>query len=396
MIPLLLPPDTVDFSTRGLGPLNFALSCQVKEEINGVFDLTMKYPATAKRADQIQYRSLIMATPSPDRLDDPQPFRVYRISKNIDGTLTAYARHPAIYDAAGVVIRPFKTEYPGIFYAMGGIEYFKLGGENMAFYGYDSMDGSDIKFTLKSPCSARAAIKQVIDTFGCEAEYGLLRVSDDEPRLIATRVGPRRGFDKGATIRYGVDLVDYQQDEDNLEFYTGVYPFWAGYVDGWFWSKNYTVASLGEETVSAPGQFGFSRILTLDLSDKFDTKPTADQLREAAQNHIAENGIGVPDFGLAIKRYAIRENLALGDTARVYYPQIGVAASARVMSLTWDVLAEKTTDLEIGSIRASIASIVAGNIGSIGNLSAALYHRTNVDSSAKTTSEEGGTENAGT
>lgn len=396
MIPLLFSPDSTDFSTRGLGPLNFAKSCIVKEEINGVFDLTLQYPVEAKRADLIQDRSIIMAPPSPDRLDDWQPFRVYHRKKNINGTMTAYARHAALYDAAGVPIRPFTAEYSGTYNAMGGIEAFKLGGESLDFYGYGDFDEPEVKFFLKSPCSARAAIKQVMETFeGGELDYRL-GSNPDGTGVFRTFLIPRRGQDNGKSIRYGVDLVGYDQDENNLNFFTGVYPFWAGYVDGWFWSKNYTVASLGTEVVSAPGDFNFSRVLTLDLSNEFDSKPTSDQLREAAQKYIAENKIGVPAFGLAVKRYAMKENMALGDTVRVYYPQIGVYAESRIMSLTWDVLAERTTDLEIGSIRASIADTVAGNIGSIGNLSAALYHRTNVDSSAKTTAEteEGGTENA--
>lgn len=392
MTPLLFSPDSTDFSTRGIGPLNFATSCVVKEEVNGVCDLAMQYPATANRADLIQFRSIIMAPPGPDRLEDWQPFRVYHIKKGINGMLTAYARHAAIYDAAGVPIRPFKTELPGPFYAMGGINAFKIGGENLSFDSLASSSAEDVVFELKTPCTARAAVKQVIDTYGGELIYGVLKSSSGS--TITTRLLTARGSDNGKSIRYGVDLVDYQQEQNNLNYYTGVYPFWAGYVDGWFWTKNYVVASLGEEVVSAPGEFTFSRVLPLDLSDQFDSKPNAVQLREAAQKYIAENNIGIPSFGLAVKRYAMHENMALGDTVRVYYPQIGVFAEARIMSLTWDVLAERTTDLEIGSIRASIADTVASNLGSIASLGAALYHRTNVASADTQETKEGGTENA--
>ena len=82
MIRLFESTDT-DFSTNGLGTLPDAISCIVTEKRNSEYELEMEYPITGQNYDLIEFRRLIFARPNP--YSKPQPFRIYAISKPING-----------------------------------------------------------------------------------------------------------------------------------------------------------------------------------------------------------------------------------------------------------------------------------------------------------------------
>lgn len=79
------------FSHNGLGSLPDAASCYVTEERNGEYELEMEYPLTGRRYTELQKRRIIFAKPNP--YDDPQPFRIYAITKPLHGIVTVHAAH---------------------------------------------------------------------------------------------------------------------------------------------------------------------------------------------------------------------------------------------------------------------------------------------------------------
>ena len=46
MIPILFNETATDFTTFGIGVLRECISCEVTEERNGSFELTLKYPTS--------------------------------------------------------------------------------------------------------------------------------------------------------------------------------------------------------------------------------------------------------------------------------------------------------------------------------------------------------------
>ena len=104
MKPILFPSTATEFKTQGLGVLTDAISCTVTEERNGAFELTMQYPDTGVHFDEITDRCIIYAIPSPYRA--PQPFRIYRITRPMNGVIMVYAQH-ITYDLSGVPLNPF-------------------------------------------------------------------------------------------------------------------------------------------------------------------------------------------------------------------------------------------------------------------------------------------------
>jgi hypothetical protein len=131
----------------------------------------------------------------------------------------------------------------------------------------------------------------------------------------------------------------------------------------------------GEETVYSPvvnavGNFGYVRIMTVDMSSKWEAKPTKDQLRSAASSYITRNQIGVPKVSWKInfipletteeyKNLGVLERVNLGDTVGVKFEKIGVDATARVNEIEWDVLRDKYISVSLGSVKSNIADTIA-------------------------------------
>ena len=107
MIPVLYSPNATDFSTFGLGVLTDTISCEVTEERNGVFECLLKYPVSGQHYGLITKECLIKAKPNDTAAE--QAFRIYRITKPLNGIVTIYGQHIS-YDLANVPVLPFSTE----------------------------------------------------------------------------------------------------------------------------------------------------------------------------------------------------------------------------------------------------------------------------------------------
>ena len=107
MIPVLYPANATDFSSFGLGVLTDTISCEVTEERNGVFECLLKYPVSGQHYELITKECIVKAKPNDTAAD--QAFRIYRITKPLNGIVTIYGQHIS-YDLANVPVLPFSTE----------------------------------------------------------------------------------------------------------------------------------------------------------------------------------------------------------------------------------------------------------------------------------------------
>ena len=101
MTPILFPSSSSSFTTQGIGRLTDALSCVVTEERNGEYELEMTYPISGVNFSSIAVQNIILA--KPNTFDDPQPFRIYSITRPLEGIVTINARHVS-YDLSGVIV----------------------------------------------------------------------------------------------------------------------------------------------------------------------------------------------------------------------------------------------------------------------------------------------------
>lgn len=345
---MLYPATENEFANNGYGVLSDAVSCIVTEERNGAYELEMQYPLTGIHYAQIKNNCIILA--KPNVTDVPQPFRIYRISKPLNGIITVSAAHIS-YDLAGIVLSPFSASSVGE--ALVGIANNSSTPNPFTFWTDKSTTGN---FSLLIPQSVRSIMGgsagSLLDVYGGEYAYDRYTV----------RLYNQRGSDNGVTIRYGKNLTDINQEENIQNVYTGVYPYWNG-------AEN-DLVTLPEKIINAPGTYSVTRIMALDLTQDFEEKPSVDDLRTRAEKYVSDNKIGVPTVSLTVsfvpleqteeyKDRAVLERVSLCDTVHVQFEQLGVDAQAEVIKTVYDVLGEKYQSIELGDAQTNIADTIA-------------------------------------
>lgn len=343
MKPVLFAPTATAFTTNGLGKLSDAASCTVKETRNGAFELTLKYPVEGIHYAEIQQRSIILAKPNP--VDLAQPFRVYRISKPINGLVTVYAYHIS-YDLTGIPVSPYSAA--SVQAALAGFSTNAVAANPFTFWSDMTSSGD---FTVKSPASVRSLLPTVLEVYGGEYKYDKYTV----------RLYQQRGVNRGVTIRYGKNLTDLKQDENCSNVYTGVYAY---YSDG------NGIVETNPKVTPAPGTYDYTRVLPLDLRAEFKEAPTAEALKAAAEQYMSDHNIGVPEVSLNVsfvqleqtqeyKDLALLERVELCDTVTVIFERLGVNATAQVTSTVYNVLIDAYDSVTIGNVRKNVAMTIA-------------------------------------
>lgn len=353
MKPILYPETEKDYTTNGLGVMADAISCQVIEERNGIYELTMEYPQSGIHYDELKMDRILLAKANPTA--DTQPFRIYRVTRPMSGRVFVYAQHIS-YDLSGVPVAPFAAGSAAA--AMAGIESNAAVANDFRFTTDKSMAAN---FNVTKPKSARACLGgsegSMLDVYGGELEF-------DRDRVILREA---RGMDRGVSIRYGKNLTDLEQEENCANVATGVYPYYHEEGDA-----GDILVALPEKILYAEGSYPRQKILTLDCSDAFEEAPTEEQLREYALRYMTRNKIGVPSVSLKVSfvqleqttEYAgkaLLERVSLCDTVSVEFPALGVSASAKCVRTEYDVLLERYTSVTLGDARNNLADTIVGD-----------------------------------
>ena len=349
MKPILFPSTATEFNTQGLGVLTDAIGCTVTEERNGAFELTMQYPDTGVHFDEITDRCIIYAIPSPYRA--PQPFRIYRITRPMDGIIMVYAQH-ITYDLSGVPLNPFTA-----INAPDALSKLSLNAAVDSPFTFWTDKATVASFAVSTPSSTRSVLGgssgSILDVYGGEYEWDSFTV----------RLYGHRGYDNGVVISYGKNLTDIEQDRNISNVATGIYPYWTN-AEG-------ALVTCDPKIVNAPGTYDFTRVVPVDFSNDFETQPTPAQLQARAEKYVEDNKIGIPKTSITasfvqLEQFPEYEDLALlekcdlCDTVTIRYPQLGVEAKAEIVKIETDVLLERYNSVEIGDVRTNIADTIVG------------------------------------
>lgn len=349
MKPILFPSTATEFNTHGLGVLTDAISCTVIEERNGAFELTMQYPDTGVHFGEITDRCIIYAIPSPYRA--PQPFRIYRITRPMDGIIMVYAQH-ITYDLSGVPLNPFTAVN-----APDALSKLSLNAAVDSPFTFWTDKSTVASFAVSTPSSTRSVLGgssgSILDVYGGEYEWDGFTV----------RLYGHRGYDNGVVISYGKNLTDIEQDRNISNVATGIYPYWTN-AEG-------ALVTCDPKIVNAPGTYDFTRVVPVDFSSDFEGQPTPEQLQARAEKYVEYNKIGIPKTSITasfvqLEQFPEYEDLALlekcdlCDTVTIRYPQLGVEAKAEIVKIETDVLLERYSSVEIGDVRTNIADTIVG------------------------------------
>lgn len=346
---VLFPSGATTFETQGLGSVVDAISCNVHEVLNGEYELEMQYPITGTQYGNLQNRRIIFSKHDP--YSEPQPFRIYRITRPMNGIVSIYARHVS-YDLAGIPVGVFDANNAQS--AMQGLKNNSLVANPFLF---ETTMPTVANFSCQYPQPCRNLLGgqegSILDIYGGEYEW-------DE---WTVHLQSRRGSDNGVRITYGKNLIDIEQDENIANLKTGIIPYW---ID----SETGEVIYSSPQIIQAPGEFNFSSVVPVDFGEQFESQPTPQELAEAGQEYITDNKIGVPtvsiDLSFAqLEQYSLYEStealerVRIGDTVHVFFAQLGINVSSRVVETNYDPILNRYNSVSVGSVRANIAGTIA-------------------------------------
>ena len=391
MKPILYNEEATSFETFGIGELSDTISCVITEGINSEYELEMDYPVDGIHFSEIQTGRIIAAKVKPgSKIEDKkrQGFRIYSISKPINGEVTINARHVS-YDLSGWIVRAMATGTCG--YGLADyIDYIQNNvivptGQTFPFEITTTIEDAseeetdDNRFVVAMPVSAKYLMGtdegSVVALFGGEWKYD---------NFTCTLV-EARGYDNGVRVDYGVNLIDLTQEENIEDTYSGIYPFFgtegtasSGYKSSNIWDIQYKQDysqqvpwSSEEEAHAEDTPYIFSppfllfsdvkspKILPVNLVEKLNNRPpeTAVELVEKANEYVEEEKPDVPKLSLTISFVNMGDILGeefftevgLGDVLHVYFKKLGIQVDdGRCIATSFNVLTERFDSYTIG------------------------------------------------
>lgn len=350
MIPILFDGRATNFTTNGIGRLTKVLSCDVTEERNGVYELDMTLSIDSDHFSDVKHSAIIACIPHDG--GTIQGFRIYKITKPMNGSVRILARHVS-YQLSKIPVRPFTAN--NVVTALGGIKGNSMETNPFAFHTDKSTISS---YNQKKPESARTRLLgqqgSILDVYGGEYEWDNWDV----------HLWNNRGTDKGVTLRYGKNITDVKQEENIDNTITGIVPFWSG-------GEDEVVYYDGVVSADTANNFPYHLSVPHDFSSDFQNKPTTEQLCLAAQRYILRNQIGIPAVSIKVsfvalwqteeyKDVAPLQRVKLCDYVTIYFEKLGITAKAKVVKTVYDVLNERYDSIQLGEAKTDFASYVVG------------------------------------
>lgn len=364
MIPILFAENSTTFTSNGIGRLSDATACTITEERNGQYELSMDYPVTGSHYDDLQIRAIICATPACNKAI--QPFRIYNISRPINGRVTISAQHLS-YDLSKNTCMPFSVtaSSSACQNTLDGLVSNAVETCPFTFW-TDVNTVSAYKQTI--PASIRQRLGgvegSVLDQFGGEYEFDNYTV----------KLHSARGSLKNVPLRYGKNLTDLTQEEEISNTVTGVVPFW---VD----NEGNNLVTLPEKAVYSSHASSYSTPMTipLDLSQNYQDQPTVATLRAAAQAYVAQSDFGVPKVSVEVsfvdlaeteeyKDIAPLQEIYLCDTVPVQFVKLGIDTTAKVVKVAYDVIRERYRSITLGSLRSNMSTTITNTNATVTSL----------------------------
>ena len=349
--PILFEKDETEFISNGICRLYDAISVVVSEERNGLFECDFEYPVTGANFEKIQCGRIIYTTH--DDTGTPQPFDIVSYEKPINGIVKFHAVHIS-YRTRSIVARAQNIN--SLDDALRAMIETAVPSSDMVFNLSADFTSTGYMAAFDSiPRSIRQLMGGIdgslLDTYGGEFEW-------DRFNIILHK---QRGVDRDFTIRYGVNMLDYQDDTDYSGTYTSCVPFWKG-SDG---TGAETVIIGGVVASGGISYTGRNECAALDLSDKFEDAPTAAELETMAQTYMNSNQTYLPHQNIKVDFVRLQDmgyegfdsllECNLCDTITVEFPDYSMAGAFKIVKTVWDALEERYTAMELGTLSVSLA-----------------------------------------
>ena len=344
MIPIIYDRDENLFTSNGLGRIADIASCVVTEEKNGVFECDFEYPVTGINYNLIKVGNIIGVTH--DETNDIQPFDIVSCTKPIDGLVTFHAVHISYRQnyltTSGTNINNIDDAFLMLNNAVP---------TNPFYYEATFTKNGFLACADGTPRSVREILGgvegSILDTYGGEYKF-------DKWNVI---LYGQRGEPRDITIRYGVNMMDYNDEIDKSSSFNCCVPYWSG-------SDGLVKASMAQsENYDANT---WNMCVPLNLTDKFETKPTTTDLRNAAIDYMDTEQTYLPTQTITVSFARLQDmdegdnldslyNCNLCDTVNVVFPDYGTSGRFKIVKTVWNVLNDKYDEMELGTLSTTLS-----------------------------------------
>lgn len=344
MIPILYDKTETAFMSNGIGRLRDCISCIVTEERNGIYECDFEYPMDGANYDLIQVGRIVGVTH--DESTDIQPFDIVSFTKPIDGVVTFHAVHISYRQSYLTATGSNINSLADAFTLLGTAEP-----SNPFSYWTDKTSTGYLACADDVPHSVRQMLGgiegSVLDAYGGEYEWDKWTV-----KLWSAR-GQYRDF----SIRYGVNMLDYNEEYDSSGCYSSCIPYWT---DG-------TTTIVGDkQTNGGVNPSGREQCIPLDVSEKFEGQPTKAQVEAMGLSVMNGSNPTVPSQNITVSfvrlqdmgEFADYQNLLqckLCDTINVIFPDFNSSGTFKIVKTVWNVLTGKYDEMELGDLSISLA-----------------------------------------
>lgn len=329
-----------------------------------MFEAEITYPVAGYLFAELQIDRLIKAKPNDTA--DLQLFRIYEITKPINGIVTVKCEHISYALSSFPVMDVFctGTASQAVAAVLAKANAY-LSSANPFSVGVTSAD--TIRSFNYRVGSARAALGgsdgSVLDTYGGEYEWDNYTVKLHE----------QRGKDTGVIVAYRKNMTDLKVTTSLENAYTAIFPYAI---------KDDALITVSGGRIDVENKSGIAeRILIRDFSGDFDSEETVDAgtLRSKANAYLNENDINAPDVSITVSfvhlwqspeyaDLAALERVSLCDWVTVRHDILGVDVKAQVIKTEYDCIAERYVKIELGSARATFQDTLQKTIHDVTKL----------------------------
>ena len=340
-----------------IGFLEDCIKCEVVEERNGEFELTLIYPSNSALLGGLEKENIIVSDAN-DYLKN-QKFRIYMTRKLMSNRIEVSARHIS-FDLAHDWIDAISINNQPCEYVLNTI--FRNSQFSTHYRGYSDIVMAANYSMNKANCIEAIGGKSgsVLDTFGNGAE--ILRDNTDIHILNS------RGHDNQVSIEYRKNLTGLTVEEDTTDLVTRIRPY-AVIND----TEGNETEILGE-FVDSPliGNYAHPYVKYIDYSSDFDedNQPTVSKLQELARREFAFNKVDIPKMNYKIEFVplskcagyeGLEDRINLCDTVTIRDTRYNIDTQAKAIKVTYNVLRDRYDKMELGEPKTTLGDVIGGS-----------------------------------
>lgn len=336
--------NETDFTHNGIGILKDVISCTCKEELNGKYELEFEYQVGGAFYDYIVEENIVKA-PVGNPSGDDQLFRIKLISRQLK-KIKVYAVH-IFYDLADNFLADVAPTNKG---GNAAIAWML----ERTDFPNDFIGSSDIQ----TIASARYVRKNFVEALiGSDNAFVNTWGGELYRNNKTFAMNINKGVDRGVQIRYRKNMKEINWDIDITGIVTRIYP--VGF-DGLTIPEHYIDSPLINNYIHPIIKKLEFTDIKIDEDNGITEAIAQQQLRVAVQDKY-NKGIDKPLINIEIDflelsktdeykaLYQSMERIYLGDFVTAVVPHLNLNEKLKVVSATYDVLAQKYIEFELSN-----------------------------------------------